>query len=106
MPCASAGAASVAAAFSLDLDPEGKIRHFKAGFGGIARTPLGGASLERLALGRAWDESTLALLLSEAEALGTPQSDLRGSAAYRRALLGKLLERFYYETASRSEAAE
>jgi xanthine dehydrogenase iron-sulfur cluster and FAD-binding subunit A len=44
--------------------------------------------------------------LHEAQSLGTPQSDLRGSAAYRRAMIGKLLEKFFHETRSVAEAAE
>ncbi len=60
----------------------------------------------QVALGRTWNEATLALLLSEAARLGTPQTDLRGSAAYRRAMLGKLIEKFFYESRSHAEAAE
>jgi xanthine dehydrogenase small subunit len=35
--------------------------------------------------------------------LGTPLSDHRGSAAYRRALLGSLVAKFYAETANLAE---
>ncbi len=97
---------TVAGAFALSLDTEGNVARFGVGFGGIAATPLGATSLERLAQGKPWNESTLALLLSEAEALGTPQSDLRGSAQYRRAMLGKLLEKFFHESQTLAEAAE
>lgn len=97
---------TVAGAFALSLDAQGNVAHFGVGFGGVAATPLGASSLERLARGKPWNESTLALLLSEAETLGTPQSDLRGSAQYRRAMLGKLLEKFFHESQTRAEAAE
>ena len=97
---------TVAAGFALTLDAEGRVTRFGVGLGGVAATPLAAASLERIALGSSWNETTLALLLTEASRLGTPQSDLRGSAEYRRALLGKLLERFYYESRQQSEAAE
>lgn len=97
---------TVAAAFALSLDAEGKVEHFRAGFGGVAATPLAAPSLERLAQGKPWNESTLALLLAESELLGTPQTDLRGSAAYRRAMLSKLLEKFFHESQARAEAAQ
>jgi xanthine dehydrogenase small subunit len=72
----------------------------------VAATPLAAPSLSRLALNKPWTEATLALLRDELEKLGTPQSDLRGSAAYRRAVLGKLLEKFFYESQAGAEAAE
>jgi xanthine dehydrogenase small subunit len=97
---------TVAGAFALSLDAEGNVARFGVGFGGVAATPLAATSLERLAHGKPWNENTLALLLTEAETLGTPQSDLRGSAPYRRAMLGKLLEKFFHESLARAEAAE
>ena len=97
---------TVAAAFALQLDADGKVTRFGVGLGGVAAIPLAAPSLERLALGRAWNEATLALLLAEAAQLGTPQTDFRGSADYRRAMLHKLLERFFYESRARTEAAE
>jgi xanthine dehydrogenase small subunit len=97
---------TVAGAFALSLDAAGNVARFGVGFGGVAATPLGATSLERLAQGKPWNESTLALLLSEAQALGTPQSDLRGSAPYRRAMLSKLLEKFFHESQAHTEAAE
>ena len=99
---------TVAAAFALSLDGKGKVARLGVAFGGVAAVPLHATTLEALALGRAWNESTLALLLAECERLGTPQTDLRGSAEYRRAMMLKLLERFFYESqrAPLSEAAE
>ena len=97
---------TVAAAFALSLDEGGNVTRFGVGFGGVAETPLGAPSLEQLALGRAWDQTTLALLVAEAAALGTPQTDLRGSAGYRRAMLHKLIEKFFHESQRQAEAAE
>ncbi len=97
---------TVAAGFALTLDESGKVTRFGVGLGGVAEKPLAAPSLERVALGLAWNEATLALLLAEAARLGTPQTDLRGSAAYRRAMLGKLIEKFFYESRSQAEAAE
>jgi xanthine dehydrogenase small subunit len=97
---------TVAAGFGLTLDEAGKVTRFEVGFGGVAATPLSAPSLERIALGQVWNEATLALLLTETAKLGTPQSDLRGSAEYRRAMLGKLLEKFFYESRQQVQAAE
>jgi xanthine dehydrogenase small subunit len=97
---------TVAAGFALSLDAQGRVERFGVGWGGIAATPLAAPALQRLALGKPWNETTLALLLHEAQGLGTPQSDLRGSAPYRRAMIGKLLETFFHETRSVAEAAE
>lgn len=97
---------TVAAAFALSLDDAGRITRFGVGLGGIAATPLAAPSLEQLALGRSWDEATLGSLVEEIERLGTPQTDFRGSAAYRRAMLPKLLQKFFFESQARAEAAE
>jgi xanthine dehydrogenase small subunit len=97
---------TVAAAFALSLDDSGRISRFGIGLGGVAATPLAAPSVEQLALGRAWDERTLGLLVNEIERLGTPQTDFRGSAAYRRAMLPKLLQKFFFESHARAEAAQ
>jgi xanthine dehydrogenase small subunit len=97
---------TVAGAFALSLDAQGRITRLGVGFGGVAATPLAAPELERPALGQPWNEATLALLAAEAERLGTPQTDLRGSAAYRRAMLVKLLQKFFYESTTATEAAE
>jgi len=97
---------TVAAGFALSLEADGKVSRFGVGLGGVAATPLAAPSLERIALGQPWNEATLARLLAEAEHLGTPQSDLRGSAEYRRAMLGKLIERFFYESRLPGEGAQ
>ncbi|HEU4581347.1 MAG TPA: FAD binding domain-containing protein [Polyangiaceae bacterium] len=99
---------TVAAAFALELGPDGSVERLGAAYGGIAATPLRAGTLERLALGKPWrSEATLQLLLDAVRGIGTPLSDQRGSAAYRGAMVEKLLERFHAETnAQLAEAAE
>ncbi|HEX4354444.1 MAG TPA: FAD binding domain-containing protein [Polyangiales bacterium] len=97
---------TVAAAFALDLAPDRTIERLRIAYGGIAATPLRATRVEQAALGKSWNATTLARLLPELEQLGTPMSDFRGSRAYRRALIGKLFEKFFAETASLAEAAE
>ncbi len=97
---------TVAGAFALSLDEQGLVTRLGVAFGGVAATPLVAPELERLAFGKPWNETTLALLSAEAERLGTPQDDLRGSAAYRRAMLGNLVQKFFYDSVATAEAAE
>jgi xanthine dehydrogenase small subunit len=89
---------TVAAAFALDLDPSGRVKELRVAYGGVAATPLRVAAVERLAVGKPWTAETLATLVDEVERAGTPMSDHRGSAAYRRAMMRRLLERFHFET--------
>jgi xanthine dehydrogenase small subunit len=89
---------TVAAAFTLKLDAQGKVESLRAAYGGIAAMPLRALALEQAALGRPWNEGTLEVLQRELTGFGTPQSDHRGGADYRRAMIGKLLAKFYAET--------
>jgi xanthine dehydrogenase small subunit len=96
---------TVAAAFCLDLDATGHVERLRLAYGGVAAVPLRAHAAEALAVGKPWNQHTLELLLGALGSVGTPQSDHRGSAAYRRALIGKLFERFYAETQQSSEEA-
>jgi xanthine dehydrogenase small subunit len=89
---------TVAAAFALDLSSDGKVRRLGLAYGGVAATPLRATAVEAMAVGRPWTRETLAVLREALAAVGTPMSDHRGSAAYRRAMIGSLLEKFFEET--------
>jgi xanthine dehydrogenase small subunit len=89
---------TVSAAFALTLDAAGRVEALRAAYGGIAATPLRATEVETLAAGRPWTAETVTLLLDALARVGTPLSDHRGSALYRRAMTGKLLERFFAET--------
>jgi xanthine dehydrogenase small subunit len=95
---------TVAGAFALDRARDGTVERLRIAFGGIAAVPLRASPVERLAQGRSWTPETLALLLEELKAVGTPMSDHRGSAMYRRAVAGGLLEKFFFETAGETGA--
>jgi len=90
---------TVAAAFTLELDHEGRIVRFRAAYGGVGATPLRAEAVEQEAQGRPFDRATLARMIAASTSFATPLSDLRGSAAYRRAMIGRLLEKFFFETA-------
>ena len=86
---------TVSAAFALDLDAARRVERLRIAFGGVASTPLRAQAVEQAAQGQAWNEQTVERLGQLLAGVGTPLSDHRGSAQYRRALLPKLLEKFY-----------
>jgi xanthine dehydrogenase small subunit len=97
---------TMAGAFGLDLRSDGRVERLRIAYGGIAATPLRAFAVEELAQGKPWSVDTLALLLRELDGFGTPMTDHRGSDGYRRAMVGKLLEKFFFDTTVRAEAAE
>jgi xanthine dehydrogenase small subunit len=88
---------TVAAAFSLGLSPDGSVCSARLAYGGVAATPVRAAEVEAFLLGKPWTGRTAAEAAARLRALFTPLSDLRGSADYRRALVGNLFEKFFYE---------
>jgi xanthine dehydrogenase small subunit len=97
---------TVAAAFALDLTPDGRVARLRAAYGGVAATPIRALAIEEKAAGQPWTRATIDALRPIAAHVGTPLSDLRGSADYRRAMIGALLEKFFHDTtAVRAEGA-
>jgi xanthine dehydrogenase small subunit len=95
---------TVAGAFALDCGVDGRVQRLRAAYGGIGATPVRAVEVEARAMGRPWNAETLALLAPEIDRVGTPMSDHRGSAAYRRAVARKLFERFFVETSGLEHA--
>lgn len=91
--------ATVSAAFCLSLDADGVVVTFRAAFGGIAATTLRALDAEALACGQPWDERTRRAVAQALAVIGTPLSDQRGSAAYRRAMIVSLFEQFCVDAA-------
>jgi xanthine dehydrogenase small subunit len=94
---------TVAAAFALDLTPDGRVARARIAYGGMAATPIRATALEQALIGQPWTPETAAALRSIADDVGTPMTDLRGSAAYRRAMVGRLLEKCAADTAPAAE---
>jgi xanthine dehydrogenase small subunit len=94
---------TVAAAFALELTAEQRVRRLRIAYGGIAATPVRAQAAEARAVGLPWSRETVTALLPEVEAVGRPIGDHRGSAAYRAQMIGRLLEKFWFE--SSGEAA-
>jgi len=83
----------VAAAFGVELDDGGVVRHARIAYGGVAAMPLRARRAEAAAVGRTLVES--AAEVSELlRAEFTPIDDVRGSAAYRRGVVVALWEKF------------
>src|SRR5688572_9639759 len=97
---------TVAGAFALDLDAAGKVQRLRIAFGGVAATPVRAIAAETAALGRPWARATVDGLLDSVSAAATPMTDHRGTAEYRRAMVRRLLEKFFADTESEAEAAQ
>ncbi|MFT3923460.1 MAG: FAD binding domain-containing protein [Myxococcales bacterium] len=95
---------TVAGAFLLERDDADRITRLRLAYAGIAATPLMAVQAQRAALGRPWDPATRAQVLEQLVALGSPIDDRRGSAAYRKAMITSLFERFCAEVDSLGSA--
>ena len=88
---------TVAAAFALDLTADRRVERLRLCYGGVAATPLRAHGAETIATGRPWNRETAAAIVAELAQLGSPIDDHRGSAAYRRAMIGRLFQKFFAE---------
>jgi xanthine dehydrogenase small subunit len=89
---------TVAAAFALRLEA-GVVQHIRIGLGGVAATPVRAYQTEAFLQGKPWDERTVRAAAEVIRGEFRPIDDHRGSAAYRTAMLGNLLQKFHAETA-------
>ena len=80
-------------ALFYDVDADGKARNAHVGAIGVGDRPQRLAGAEDAINGNAVDIGTCERAGAAASAAVTPQSDIHASAAYRKALLGTLVER-------------
>jgi carbon-monoxide dehydrogenase medium subunit len=85
--------ALAAAAVFYDEDENGKARNAHVGAIGVAERPLRLHAVEAVLDGRSIDEETIAKADAAAASAVDPQDDIHASAAYRRALIGTMVER-------------
>jgi carbon-monoxide dehydrogenase medium subunit len=85
--------ALAAAALFYDLGARGKASNAHVGAIGVADRPLRLDAVEDVINGQTIDDATIAKAEAAASASVDPQSDIHASAAYRRALIGTLVER-------------
>lgn len=94
---------SVAVGYAVTVT-DGVITTARIGLGGVAATPLRAYATEAALEGRPWTPETIAEAAAVLRGEGTPMSDHRASSAYRAAMLGTSLERFYSEYTGHTEA--
>jgi aerobic carbon-monoxide dehydrogenase medium subunit len=95
--------AMAAAAVFYDQSADGKARNAHVGVAGVADRPLRLPSAEDVLSGRAVDQATIAEAEAAASAAVDPQDDIHASAAYRRALVGTMVERALKRAAARAQ---
>ena len=88
---------SVAMAYALALDDDGRVASVRIGLGGVAATPLRATAAEEALRGRPWTRETVTAAAGELARTGTPISDHRASESYRIAMLRNSLLKFYAE---------
>src|SRR5271166_2526180 len=106
---------SVAVAYALRLE-EGtgsagqasgpRVASIRIGLGGVAATPLRALAAEDALTGRPWTRQVVEAAAAELARAGTPMSDHRASEAYRIAMLGNSLLKFFaqHQLAEHQEA--
>ena len=88
---------SVAMAYALALDDDGRVASVRIGLGGVAATPLRATAAEEALRGQPWTRETVTAAADELARTGTPISDHRASESYRIAMLRNSLLKFYAE---------
>ena len=81
------------AAVFYDPDESGRATNAHVGVIGVGDTPLRLPSVEAVLNGRCIDEATIAEAEQATSAAVDPRDDIHASAAYRRALVGTMVER-------------
>jgi xanthine dehydrogenase small subunit len=92
---------AVCLAINLQVE-DGQITHASIGAGGVAATPVRAVQTEAALVGEAWSQATVARAMEVLKSEFTPISDMRASAAYRREVLGNLLQRFWLESSGQT----
>lgn len=87
------GCAVASVAASLLLDAEAIIREARVCLGAVAPVPKLAKTVQAVLVGKVADQTTFALAAEEAKQSSQPISDIRGSAEYRRELIGILTRR-------------
>ena len=90
----------VAAAFTLDQDADGIIRHARLAFGGVAATPVRAHEAEAYLIGREWTDATLEGALAILERSFRPIDDARSGREFRGGLVGSLFEKLWRDEKS------
>ena len=90
---------TVAAGFGIALSADGTIAKARLAYGGVAATPVRAKGAEAVMVGKPWSPETIGQAQAELERSFTPLTDQRGSAAYRAAMVTRLLEKLWADCA-------
>ncbi len=95
--------AMAGAAVFYDPDESGRARNAHAGAIGVADRPLRLGGVEDVLNGQVVDEATIAKAEAAASAMVDPPDDIHASGAYRRALVGTMVERALKNAVARAQ---
>jgi carbon-monoxide dehydrogenase medium subunit len=95
--------AMAGAAVFYDPDQSGRARNAHAGAIGVADRPLRLGGVEDALNGQVVDEATTAKAEAAASAMVDPPDDIHASGAYRRALVGTMVERALKNAVARAQ---
>lgn len=88
---------AVCLALNLQIE-DGQVLKASIGAGGVAATPVRATLTEAALAGQPWSQETVRRAITTLRAEFSPISDMRASGAYRREVLGNLLQRFWLES--------
>ena len=89
---------AVCGAFRIVLERGARVADARIAYGGMAATPKRASAAESALTGREWSEANVKAAMSALERDFSPITDMRASAAYRRAVARNLLYKCYLET--------
>jgi xanthine dehydrogenase molybdopterin binding subunit/xanthine dehydrogenase small subunit len=93
----------VAAAFCIDLAPDGTVRKARLAYGGVAAMPMRALAAEAALVGRPLQDPAVAAVLADAF---KPIDDARSGAEYRRSLVVSLWQKFVSGEQSEAQDAD
>ncbi len=88
---------AVCLAINVQLQ-DGQVTQASIGAGGVAATPVRAVQTEVALQGQVWTQDTVDRAITTLRDEFQPISDMRASAAYRSAVLGNLMTRFWLES--------
>ena len=95
---------AVCLALNLEI-AGGVVQRARIGAGGVAATPARARQAEAALQGQPWTEATVQRAALALQAEFSPISDMRASGAYRSAVLGNLLQRYWLESQGQQAAS-
>ena len=86
---------AVCATLLVQLDADARVTKARLAYGGVAEISKRATQTEAALLGQLWSIETVRAVRPLLESEFTPINDVRGGAAYRRGIIGDLLEQFF-----------